>query len=106
MNRHIEEHLKSFDIEKKSLIFKIIFILSYQGSLILVLFNNNPHIHEANPIMRTILDFNPLGSILLFLLISLGLVLSDVKKKATYCFLVIGSLILLVNFVRELILLF
>ena len=102
MNNEIEKE----DLERKSLIFKLIFILAWQGSLVLILFNDIPRIHEANPVMKAVLGFHPLGALVLFMLVSTGLLFSEVKSNITYYFLVIGSLILLVNFVRELILVF
>ena len=83
------------DLEGRYLIFKLIFILAWQGSLILIMFNDNPQVHEANPVMKVVLGFHPLEAVVLFMLVSTGLLFSEVKSKITYYALILGSLILL-----------
>jgi hypothetical protein len=94
------------DINWKITALKLLFILSYQGSLAIILFNSNPSLHEGNPLMKTILDHNPLGAIFLFAIVSLGLWLAEVKSNWSFYFLIVGSGILFLNFIRELILAF
>ena len=92
------------NLNRIALIFKTIFVLSWQGSLVLVLTNSNHYISEGNPIMRTILDHNEFGAIFLFLIIAAGLFLSNINKKWILYLLGIGALILLINFIREILL--
>ncbi len=81
---------------------RIIFALSWFGSYILTMLFRNHYIKEGNPVMRLILDGNPLGSLVLTIFVMGGVLLGEVNYKFVRIILYGGAVVLFLNFLREL----